>query len=255
MRNPLHERKPAAGDTPIGDRDGRTAEDHAAPPEVPPSGGRKPSLREDTRSVGQQKSQQIQRFLTWHAPCVERVAEDQVQPSEVEGDETMKRYLVGRWVVASALLLMGAAPATAQISANIQLSWHRSDDGWRSTGPVVDGYVRHDRIPVRSRVIPVTRTSFRVPPGHMPPPGLCRAWVIGRPPGLQPRPDSCNRLFRSHWGPGVVILHSPARHDKRWRRYDRDRWDDDWDDDDQWDRDDRGRKDRGRPGRGRGGRP
>lgn len=184
----------------------------------------------------------------------------------------MKRYLVGRWVLASALLMMGAAPATAQISANIQISWHWSDDGWRSAGPVVDGYVRHDRIPVRSRVVPVARASFRVPPGHLPPPGMCRAWVVGRPPGLQPRPDSCYRLFRSHWGPGVVILHSPARDDRRWRsgkRYDRDRWDDDdwedwydddwddddWDDDDRWDRDDRGRKDRGRPGRGRGGRP
>jgi hypothetical protein len=33
-----------------------------------------------------------------------------------------------------------------------------------------------------------------VPPGHYPPPGLCRVWYPGRPPGHQPPPGDCLRL-------------------------------------------------------------
>jgi hypothetical protein len=37
---------------------------------------------------------------------------------------------------------------------------------------------------------------FHVPPGHMPPPGMCRIWFPGRPPGHQPAPGSCRVLSR-----------------------------------------------------------
>jgi len=30
-----------------------------------------------------------------------------------------------------------------------------------------------------------------VPPGHRPPPGMCRIWIDGVPPGRQPRPTDC----------------------------------------------------------------
>ncbi|HEX5386568.1 MAG TPA: hypothetical protein VFW66_07725 [Gemmatimonadales bacterium] len=33
--------------------------------------------------------------------------------------------------------------------------------------------------------------SLGVPPGQLPPPGMCRVWVPGRPPGHQPRPRDC----------------------------------------------------------------
>ena len=36
--------------------------------------------------------------------------------------------------------------------------------------------------------------SFQVPPGHLPPPGMCRIWYPDRPPGLQPPPGPCNVL-------------------------------------------------------------
>ncbi|HEU5049517.1 MAG TPA: hypothetical protein VFU00_04275, partial [Gemmatimonadales bacterium] len=35
------------------------------------------------------------------------------------------------------------------------------------------------------------RGPDKVPPGHMPPPGMCRVWVDGVPPGRQPRPTDC----------------------------------------------------------------
>jgi hypothetical protein len=45
----------------------------------------------------------------------------------------------------------------------------------------------------RRRGAPVSRYgSSRVPPGHLPPPGLCRIWIDGVPPGRQPRPTSCS---------------------------------------------------------------
>ena len=35
-----------------------------------------------------------------------------------------------------------------------------------------------------------------VPPGHLPPPGLCRVWYDGVPPGHQPAPTNCNDAER-----------------------------------------------------------
>lgn len=37
---------------------------------------------------------------------------------------------------------------------------------------------------------------FHIPPGHMPPAGLCRIWFPGRPPGHQPPPGDCRTLSR-----------------------------------------------------------
>lgn len=36
----------------------------------------------------------------------------------------------------------------------------------------------------------------RVPPGFLPPPGQCRVWYDGRPPGHQPRATSCRDAER-----------------------------------------------------------
>lgn len=36
-----------------------------------------------------------------------------------------------------------------------------------------------------------TRTSDRVPRGHLPPAGMCRIWIDGVPPGRQPAPTDC----------------------------------------------------------------
>ena len=33
-----------------------------------------------------------------------------------------------------------------------------------------------------------------IPPGHLPPPGLCRAWLPDTPPGHQPPPGDCGRV-------------------------------------------------------------
>lgn len=38
--------------------------------------------------------------------------------------------------------------------------------------------------------------SQGVPPGQLPPAGMCRVWYDGVPPGRQPRPTSCNEAER-----------------------------------------------------------
>ena len=35
------------------------------------------------------------------------------------------------------------------------------------------------------------RGPSHVPPGHLPPAGMCRVWYDGLPPGRQPAPTSC----------------------------------------------------------------
>ena len=35
------------------------------------------------------------------------------------------------------------------------------------------------------------KSSDRVPPGHLPPAGMCRIWIEGVPPGQQPAPTDC----------------------------------------------------------------
>ena len=47
--------------------------------------------------------------------------------------------------------------------------------------------------------------SWRVPPGHLPPPGQCRIWYPDRPPGHQPPPGSCRKL-RHQVPPGAVLV-------------------------------------------------
>ena len=54
-------------------------------------------------------------------------------------------------------------------------------------------YEEHD-YPDVEYVQPHYHARPRIPQGHMPPPGLCRAWYPKRPPGHQPPPGDCRTL-------------------------------------------------------------
>lgn len=53
-------------------------------------------------------------------------------------------------------------------------------------------------------VVPAER-AYKIPPGHMPPPGQCRIWFPERPPGQQPPPGDC-RSLRHHVPQGAMLI-------------------------------------------------
>ena len=55
-----------------------------------------------------------------------------------------------------------------------------------------------------------TATALGIPPGHLPPPGECRVWIPGRPPGRQARPRSCDGIMAVAPG-GSWVLYRPGR--------------------------------------------
>jgi hypothetical protein len=52
--------------------------------------------------------------------------------------------------------------------------------------------------------------GLRIPPGHMPGPGMCRVWYPGVPPGHQPPAMPCGAL-RGYRFAGAVVVESPRR--------------------------------------------
>lgn len=56
---------------------------------------------------------------------------------------------------------------------------------------------------------PSTAVTLGVPPGHLPPPGMCRIWIPGRPPGRQARARSCDGILGAAPA-GAWILYRPG---------------------------------------------
>jgi hypothetical protein len=56
---------------------------------------------------------------------------------------------------------------------------------------------------------PSTAATLGIPPGHLPPPGMCRVWFPGQPPGHQPRARSCDRIERAAPA-GSWIVYRPS---------------------------------------------
>lgn len=54
------------------------------------------------------------------------------------------------------------------------------------------------------------RGALAVPPGHLPPPGACRIWFPGRPPGRQPHPLDCGAAM-ANAPAGSWVLYRPDR--------------------------------------------
>jgi hypothetical protein len=58
-----------------------------------------------------------------------------------------------------------------------------------------------------------TAATLGVPPGHLPPPGQCRVWVPGKPPGHQAKARACAGIERSAPA-GTWILYRPGKDKK-----------------------------------------
>ena len=89
-------------------------------------------------------------------------------------------------------LALAAAPLAAQISprtGGTGRTGTTARDGVQSPQDVIDAArarIEAGRTGTRS-----TSSSSHIPPGHLPPRGLCRVWIDGVPPGQQPPVTSC----------------------------------------------------------------
>ncbi len=54
-----------------------------------------------------------------------------------------------------------------------------------------------------------TASTLGIPPGHLPPPGLCKVWIPGTPPGHQAKARNCNNIERVAPA-GSWILYRPS---------------------------------------------
>jgi hypothetical protein len=77
--------------------------------------------------------------------------------------------------------------------------------GCASRRAVVIGHER-ERVIIESEEEPQSPGySYKIPKGHMPPPGKCRIWYPELPPGQQPPPGNCEDL-RYHVPPGARLI-------------------------------------------------
>lgn len=154
-----------------------------------------------------------------------------------------------KWIATLATMVVLATPAAAQWPT-------RQPSGGRSTG------TWPTRVPTTTRTeTSRSRSNDRIPPGHLPPPGMCRVWIDGVPPGRQPAPTDCATAYRTRPANARVIYGGdgnsfPGKGKGKWKhqqrgdddRYDRrgreddDRYDrrDRDDDDDRYERGDQG---------------
>jgi len=62
----------------------------------------------------------------------------------------------------------------------------------------------------RAGKAPSAAATLSVPPGQLPPPGLCRVWFPGRPPGRQPKARPCAEV-ESGAPAGAWVLYRPSQ--------------------------------------------
>lgn len=85
-----------------------------------------------------------------------------------------------------ALAVFAAAPLSAQ--GNFRTG---SIDPNRRTPTGSGGSVLGDILGTQRDSVQRRRNSDKIPPGQLPPAGMCRIWIDGVPPGRQPAPTDC----------------------------------------------------------------
>ncbi|KPJ88894.1 MAG: hypothetical protein AMS18_13030 [Gemmatimonas sp. SG8_17] len=60
---------------------------------------------------------------------------------------------------------------------------------------------------------PSTAATLGIPPGHLPPPGKCKIWIPGDPPGHQAKARDCHGI-EADAPAGSWVLHRPGKDKK-----------------------------------------
>lgn len=111
-------------------------------------------------------------------------------------------------VAASLALALAAAPLGAQIlprSGGTTRDGTTARDRMETAGSVIEAARRRAGVYDGSGVYGSRTGSSKVPPGHRPPPGMCRIWIDGVPPGQQPAPTDCATAERTRPANARVI--------------------------------------------------
>jgi len=85
-----------------------------------------------------------------------------------------------------ALAVFAAAPLAAQ--GNFRTG---GIDPTRRAPTTTSGGVLGDILGTQRDTLERRRSSDKIPPGQLPPAGMCRIWIDGVPPGQQPAPTDC----------------------------------------------------------------
>ena len=142
------------------------------------------------------------------------------------------------------VLALAAAPLSAQ-SGKFRTS--PNDPANRDPRTVLGQVMGQDQ----QRQTETRSKSKHIPPGQMPPAGMCRVWIDGVPPGQQPAPTDCQTAVATKPANARVIFggdgtsfpgKGKGKFDKQKRDRDRDANDDRDDDDDRHEAKDRNRR-------------
>jgi hypothetical protein len=139
-------------------------------------------------------------------------------------------------------LALAAAPLSAQSGKFGARDTHPASRDPRTVEGQIFGQAQ------QQRQDETKRKSTRIPPGQMPPAGMCRVWIDGVPPGQQPAPTDCQTAVATKPANARVIFGGdgtsfPGKANGKFNKQKGDRDDDDRDDDDR--RETRNRTDRG----------
>jgi hypothetical protein len=114
-----------------------------------------------------------------------------------ERREATEEFMMTTTTLARSALALAvfAAPLAAQIDVR-----HPGQGRGRSTTTTTtsDGSIYRSGTVLGSRT--TSRTGDRVPPGQLPPRGMCRVWIDGVPPGQQPPVTDCATAQRNAYG-------------------------------------------------------
>ncbi len=113
--------------------------------------------------------------------------------------------------IAAFALALAASPLAAQITVRNDGSVRTGTSGTGRTGTTARERIEtaRDRAEAARAGVDMGNSrasgSSRIPPGHLPPRGLCRVWIDGVPPGLQPPVTDCATAERNRVANSRVI--------------------------------------------------
>ena len=99
-----------------------------------------------------------------------------------------------------ALAVFAAAPAAAQGKFRTGNIDPNRGQPAPTTGDILGGVLGRDQTTTRSS------KSDHIPPGQLPPAGMCRIWIDGVPPGQQPAPTDCQTAVATRPANARVIF-------------------------------------------------